>query len=115
DGCGRSPGPASSPQLQGAARDPRIREVCEGMTSTAGSVTPVSTLIDVLARDLTLRWPDRVLIGLDHVMLGKRPRSDADRSLRVEVVRDPPTLVAHVMRANETGHSAPLQPAAPYP
>ena len=85
------------------------------MTSTAGSVTPVSTLIDVLARDLTLRWPDRVLIGLDHVMLGKRPRSDADRSLRVEVVRGPPTLVARVLGTEGPALTARVQLADHYP
>lgn len=78
-------------------------------------VTPVSMLIDVLVRDLALRWPDRVLTGLDHVMLGARPLLEESRSLRVEVVRGPPTLVARVLGQEGPALTARLQLSDHYP
>ena len=85
------------------------------MSRAEASVTPVSTLIDVLARDLSLRWPDRVLTGMEHVMLGKRPLQDETRSLRVEVVRGPPTLVARVLGPQGPALTARLQLSDHYP
>lgn len=85
------------------------------MSPVEGRVTPVSTLLAALARDVTLRWPDRVLTGFEHVMLGRRPRQEEARTLRIEVVRGPPNLVARVLGAEGPALTARVQLADHHP